>query len=145
MTKSCLCLTWKPLKMSSWNFIQILRIIRRRAEHKNHNPGMYSFEVIPLWTFINSGYIFLMPLEMQVQHYVPYLLSEFIPLCCTKTWLSVQNCTTPIGGRHQFSRRNQTLVSLLVLRAGYGIWLYKFLIIVYLFTFHPNIFSGNVF
>ena len=29
------------------------------------------------------------------------------------------------------------VISLLVLRAGYGIWLYQFLIIAYLFTFHP--------
>ena len=28
------------------------------------------------------------------------------------------------------------VISLLVLRAGYGIWLYQFLIIAYLFTFH---------
>ena len=28
------------------------------------------------------------------------------------------------------------VISLLVLRAGYGIWLYQFLIITYLFTFH---------
>ena len=48
VTKSCLCLTWKPLKISSWNFIQILRIIRRCAEHKNHNSCLYSFKVIPL-------------------------------------------------------------------------------------------------
>ena len=60
-----------------------------------------------------------MPLETQVQHfmylhiYVPYLLSEFIPLCSTKTWPFVQNCITPLGGRHQFSRRKQILVSYL--------------------------------
>ena len=70
MTKSCLCLTWKPLKISSWNFIQILRIIRRRAEHKNHNSCLYSFEVILLYTFVNSSYIFLTPLEIQVQHFM---------------------------------------------------------------------------
>ena len=57
-----------------------------------------------------------MPLETQVQHFmylhihVPKLLSEFIPLCSTKTWLSVQNCITLIGGRHQFSRRKQILM-----------------------------------
>ena len=30
------------------------------------------------------------------------------------------------------------VISLLVLRAGYGIWLYQFLIIAYLFTFPPH-------
>ena len=77
---------------------------------------LYSFEVIPLLMLLNSSYIYFTPLEPQVQHfmylhvYVPYLLSEFIPLCRTKTWLSVQNCITPIAGRHQFSRRKQILV-----------------------------------
>ena len=53
---------------------------------------------------------------MQVQHcmylhiYVPYLLSDFIPLCSTKTWFSVQNCITPLVGRHQFSHKKQILV-----------------------------------
>ena len=46
--------------------------------------------------------------------HVPYLLSEFIPLCCTKIWLSVQNCITPIGGNHQFSRRKQILVFIII-------------------------------
>ena len=31
------------------------------------------------------------------------------------------------------------VISLLVLRAGYGIWLCRFLIIAYLFTFHPRV------
>ena len=31
------------------------------------------------------------------------------------------------------------VISLLVLMAGYGIWLYQFLIIAYLFTFHPRV------
>ena len=30
------------------------------------------------------------------------------------------------------------VISLLVLRAGYGIWLYQFLIIAYLFTLQPH-------
>ena len=47
--------------------------------------------------------------------YLNYLLSEFIPLCRTKTWISVQNCITPIEGRHQFSHR-KILVSLTVPR-----------------------------
>ena len=70
VTKSCLCLTWKPLKMSSWNFIQILGIIRQRADHKDHDSCLYSFEVIPFQTLANSSYIFLTPLEMQVQHFM---------------------------------------------------------------------------
>ena len=77
---------------------------------------------IPLWTLLNSSYIFFTPLETQVQYfmylhaYVPYLLSEFIPLCSTKTWLSVQNCITPLEGRHQFSRRKQILVEKMISR-----------------------------
>ena len=42
--------TWKPFKVSSWNFIQILINIRRRAEHKNHNSCIFTFWVMPLWT-----------------------------------------------------------------------------------------------
>ena len=77
--------------------------------------------VIPLETFVNSSYIFLMALEMQVQHFMYFtclctLLTFWVyNLCCTKTWLPVQNCITRIGGRHQFSRRKQILVVLLVL------------------------------
>ena len=39
----------------------------------------------------------------------------------------------PFGNCRQFM---YLVISLLVLRAGYGIWLYQFLIIAYLFTFH---------
>ena len=53
---------------------------------------------------------------MYLHAYVPYLLSEFIPLCSTKTWLSVQNCITPLEGRHQFSRRKQILVEKMISR-----------------------------
>ena len=42
--------TWKPFKVSSWNFIQILTNIRQHAEHKNHNSCIYTFWVMPLWT-----------------------------------------------------------------------------------------------
>ena len=36
------------------------------------------------------------------------------------------------------------VISLLVLRAGYGIWLYQFLIIAYLFTFQANQVGRNM-
>ena len=42
--------TWKPFKISSWNFIQILTNIRWRAERNNHNSCVYTFWVMPLWT-----------------------------------------------------------------------------------------------
>ena len=43
VTKSCLP-DMKTVDMtSSWNFIQILSIIRRHAEHKNHNSCLYRF------------------------------------------------------------------------------------------------------
>ena len=35
------------------------------------------------------------------------------------------------------------VISLLVLRAGYGIWLYQFLIIAYLLTFLPDLFFSE--
>ena len=35
------------------------------------------------------------------------------------------------------------VISLLVLRAGYGIWLYQFLIIAYLFTWHTQSSPGD--
>ena len=44
-------LTLKPFKVSSWNFIQILTNIRRRAEYENHNSCIDIFWVISLWTF----------------------------------------------------------------------------------------------
>ena len=44
----------------------------------------------------------------------------------------------PYVNCHQFM---YLVISLLVLRAGYGIWLYQFLIIAYLFTFY----RGNAF
>ena len=47
VTKSCLWLTWKLLKISSWNFIQILSIIRQRAEHKNHNSYCIVLKLFP--------------------------------------------------------------------------------------------------
>ena len=37
------------------------------------------------------------------------------------------------------------VISLLVLRAGYGIWLYQFLIIAYLFTSNPQQWDGEWF
>ena len=43
-------ITWKPLKLSSRNFIQISINIRRRAERKNGNSCIYIFWVISLWT-----------------------------------------------------------------------------------------------
>ena len=70
--------------------MQILSIIRRHAKHKNHNSCMYSFEVIPFQTLLNSSYIYLTPLEMQVQHfmylhvYVPYLLLSLYPFAVPK-------------------------------------------------------------
>ena len=42
--------TWKPLKLSSRNFIQISINIRRCAECKNGNSCIYIFWVISLWT-----------------------------------------------------------------------------------------------
>ena len=42
--KSCLNLAKTQISVLD----QILRIIRRRAEYKNHNSCLYSFEVIPL-------------------------------------------------------------------------------------------------
>ena len=50
--------------------MQISSIIRQRAEHKYHNSCLYSFEVISLQTLVNSSYIFLTPLEMQVQDFI---------------------------------------------------------------------------
>ena len=54
LTKSCLhrvlSITFKPYKLSSWNFIQISTSIRRRAECKNGNSCIYIFWVISLWT-----------------------------------------------------------------------------------------------
>ena len=37
------------------------------------------------------------------------------------------------------------VISLLVLRAGYGIWLYQFMIIAYLFTLHMQFISTRIF
>ena len=39
-------ITWKPFKISSWNFIWISINIRRCAECKNHNSCIYAFWVI---------------------------------------------------------------------------------------------------
>ena len=54
LTKSCLhhvrSITFKPYKLTSWNFIQISTSIRRRAECKNSNSCIYIFWVISLWT-----------------------------------------------------------------------------------------------
>ena len=41
--------------------------------------------------------------------YLTYFLSLYTPLQY-KTWLFVQNCITPLVGRHQFLRRKQILV-----------------------------------
>ena len=43
-------ITWKPLKLYSWNFIQISISMRWRAECKNGNSALYTFGVISLWT-----------------------------------------------------------------------------------------------
>ena len=40
----------------------------------------------------------------------------------------------PVGRKVQLAAFMYLVISLLVLRAGYGIWLYQFLIIAYLFT-----------
>ena len=41
-------ITWKPLKISSWNFIWISINIRQHAKCKNHNSCLYTFWVIYL-------------------------------------------------------------------------------------------------
>ena len=43
-------ITWKPLKLYSRNFIQILISMRWRAECNNGNSSLYTFWVISLWT-----------------------------------------------------------------------------------------------
>ena len=44
--------TQKLFKVPSWNFMQILTNIRRRAERKNYNSCIYTFWVMPLWTLL---------------------------------------------------------------------------------------------
>ena len=46
--KSVCCLTWKPFKISSQNFVWISINIRRRAKCINHNSCIYTFGVISL-------------------------------------------------------------------------------------------------
>ena len=43
-------ITWKPLKLYSWNFIQILISMRWIAECKNGNSAFDTFGVISPWT-----------------------------------------------------------------------------------------------
>ena len=42
--------TWKPLKIPSWNFIEILTNIGWHAERKNHKSWICIFWVMFLWT-----------------------------------------------------------------------------------------------
>ena len=68
----------KTVKDIFWNFIQIVSIMRRHAEHNNHNSCLYSLEVIPLLTLVNSSYVFLTPLEMQAQYFMYFTLLTFL-------------------------------------------------------------------
>ena len=109
-------LDWKPLKISTWNFIQILSIIWRLAEHKNHNSCLYSYS--PLNIFKYQLHI----LNTIRNESSTFHVHVFTHLCTLYTFwvhtpLQYQNLTfctklhhSISGGRHQFSHRKQILV-----------------------------------
>ena len=59
-------ITFKRLDIFSCNFTATLNIIRRRAEHKNHNSGFPTFGVIALCvlTIFLSAPLYLKPLDI---------------------------------------------------------------------------------
>ena len=61
-----------------------------------------------------------------------------------RTTASLREVWTVVSSAYMSNCRQfmYLVISLLVLRAGYGIWLYQFLIIAYLFTSQPSVNNG---